>query len=125
MIKIYELKDKSLTSVSSIKKGSWIDLTNPTIEEMQTVIESTKIDKEKILKLLDEEELPRIEKRKEETVIILDTPYVDDNNKHKYRTNPLGIIISEKGFLITVSLKEQPFLDYFKQSFKFITSGIS
>ena len=116
MIKIYELKDKSLTSVSSIKKGSWIDLTNPTIEEMQTVIESTKIDKEKILKLLDEEELPRIEKRKEETVIILDTPYVDDNNKHKYRTNPLGIIISEKGFLITVSLKEQPFLDYFKQN---------
>ena len=116
MIKIYELKDKSLTSVSSIKKGSWIDLTNPTIEEIQTVIESTKIDKEKILKLLDEEELPRIEKRKEETVIILDTPYVDDNNKHKYRTNPLGIIISEKGFLITVSLKEQPFLDYFKQN---------
>lgn len=116
MINIYEVIDRKLTSISSIKKGSWIDLTNPTLEEVEKVIESTEINKEIITKLLDEEELPRIEKRKEETVIILDTPYVADNNKHKYRTNPLGIIISEKGYLITVSLKEQPFLDYFKQN---------
>ena len=105
-----------MTNISSIKKGSWIDLTNPTLEELEKVIQNTEINKEIITKLLDEEELPRIEKRKEETVIILDTPYVADNNKHKYRTNPLGIIISEKGYLITVSLKEQPFLDYFKQN---------
>ena len=116
MINIYEVIDRRLTNISSIKKGSWIDLTNPTLEELEKVIQNTEINKEIITKLLDEEELPRIEKRKEETVIILDTPYVADNNKHKYRTNPLGIIISEKGYLITVSLKEQPFLDYFKQN---------
>ena len=116
MINIYEVIDRRLTNISSIKKGSWIDLTNPTLEELEKVIQNTEINKEIITKLLDEEELPRIEKRKEETVIILDTPYVAANNKQKYRTNPLGIIISEKGYLITVSLKEQPFLDYFKQN---------
>ena len=117
MLNIYEVLDKKLTSAKEIKKGSWIDLVNPTSLEINQVIENTNIDKEILLKLLDEEELPRIEIRKEETIIILDTPYMLDNNyKHKYITNPLGIIISEKGYLITVSLKEQPFLDYFKNS---------
>ena len=117
MLKVYEVIDKKLNKTNIIKKGSWIDLINPTSLEINTVIESTGIDKEILVKLLDEEELPRIEKRKEETVIVLDTPYIADNNyKHKYKTNPLGIIISEKGFLITVSLKEQPFLDYYKNS---------
>ncbi len=115
MINIYEVANKKLKSTNLVKKESWIDLVNPTIEEINEVTNTTGIDKDLIIKLLDEEELPRIEKRDEETLIILDTPYVADNAyKHKYKTNPLGIIISEKGFLITVSLKEQPFLDFFK-----------
>ena len=115
MINIYEVMDKKIIKTNEIKKRSWIDLVNPTSEEINNVIENTGINQEILVKLLDEEELPRVEKRKEETVIILDTPYLADNNyKHKYKTNPLGIVISEKGYLITVSLKEQPFLDYFK-----------
>ena len=117
MLKIYEVENKKLINTDIIKKRSWIDLINPTSEEINAVVENTQIDKEIFMKLLDEEELPRIEKRNEETVIILDTPYLADNNyKHKYKTNPLGIIISEKGYIITVSLKEQPFLDYFKDN---------
>lgn len=117
MLKIYEVENKKLINTDIIKKRSWIDLINPTSEEINTVVENTQIDKEIFIKLLDEEELPRIEKRNEETVIILDTPYLADNNyKHKYKTNPLGVIISEKGYIITVSLKEQPFLDYFKDN---------
>ena len=117
MINIYEVIDKKPTLTKEIKKGSWIDLVSPTSEEIDTVVNATNIEKEILVKLLDEEELPRIEKRKEETVIILDTPYIADNSyKHKYKTNPLGIIISEKGYLITLSLKEQPYLDYFKNN---------
>lgn len=117
MLRIYEVENKKLINTDIIKKRSWIDLINPTSDEINTVVENTKIEKEIFIKLLDEEELPRIEKRDEETVIILDTPYLADNNyKHKYKTNPLGIVISEKGYIITVSLKEQPFLDYFKDN---------
>lgn len=117
MVNIYEVIDKKLTSTKEVKKGSWIDLINPTSDELSLIADQTGISKEIFIKLLDEEELPRVEKRKEETVIILDTPYLADNNyKHKYKTNPLGIIMSEKGYLITMSLKEQPFLDYFKNS---------
>lgn len=116
MINIYKAENNILSKTETINKGSWIDLINPTPEEINLVINNTGIDKEIITKLLDEEELPRIEKRNEEKVIILDTPYETDNNKHKYKTNPLGIILSEKGYLLTISLKEQPFLDFFKNS---------
>ena len=117
MINIYEVMDKQLISTNKIKKGCWIDLINPTPEQINMVVEATNIDQEIFIKLLDEEELPRVEKRKEETVIILDTPYMPDNTyKHKYKTNPLGIMISEKGYIITMSLKAQPFLDYFKNN---------
>ena len=115
MLNIYEVSNKKIENIDSIKEGCWLDLVNPSQNEIKEVVEKTGIDKEIILKMLDEEELPRIEKRNEETLIILDTPYLaDSNSKLKYKTNPLGIIISEKGFLITLSLKEQPFVDYFK-----------
>ena len=115
MLNIYEVSNKKIENIDSIKEGCWLDLINPSQNEIKEVVEKTGIDKEILLKMLDEEELPRIEKRNEETLIILDTPYLaDSNSKLKYKTNPLGIIISEKGFLITLSLKEQPFVDYFK-----------
>ena len=115
MLNIYEVSNKKIENIDSIKEGCWLDLVNPSQNEIKEVVEKTGIDKEILLKMLDEEELPRIEKRNEETLIILDTPYLaDSNSKLKYKTNPLGIIISEKGFLITLSLKEQPFVDYFK-----------
>ena len=115
MLNIYEISNKKIENIDSIKEGCWLDLVNPSQNEIKEVVEKTGIDKEILLKMLDEEELPRIEKRNEETLIILDTPYLaDSNSKLKYKTNPLGIIISEKGFLITLSLKEQPFVNYFK-----------
>ena len=117
MLNIYEVMDNKLIKKEEIAKKSWIDLVNPTSKELEEVLIKTGINKDSIVKLLDEEELPRIEKRDEETLIVLDTPYlVDKNNQHKYKTNPLGIILSEKGYLLTISLKEQPFLDYFKNS---------
>ena len=117
MLNIYEVMDNKLIKKEEIAKKSWIDLVNPTSKELEEVLIKTGINKDSIVKLLDEEELPRIEKRDEETLIVLDTPYlVDKNNQHKYKTNPLGIILSEKGYLITVSLRDEPFLDYFKTS---------
>ena len=50
MLNIYEVVDKKLTSANSIKKGSWIDLVNPTSEELNFVIENTKIAKETLYK---------------------------------------------------------------------------
>ena len=52
MLKIYEVENKKLINTDIIKKRSWIDLINPTSEEINTVVENTQIDKEIFIKLL-------------------------------------------------------------------------
>lgn len=118
MIKIYETDNKTLElkEINDFKKNSWIDMENPSYDEISVVSEKTEIDKELLIKLLDEEELPRIEVDGNSTVIVIDTPYITDSNyKHKYNTKPLGIIINNNGYFVTISLKRQAVLDDFKE----------
>ena len=44
MLKVYEVIEKKLTLTNTIKKRSWIDLINPTSEEIKNVIENTGIE---------------------------------------------------------------------------------
>ena len=84
----------------------WIDLVNPTESELDKVSLKTNISKSLILKVLDYEELPRIEFEDNATLIVVDIPYIEDKKvKNKYSTIPLGIIINEN-YLLTVCLKE-------------------
>ena len=118
MIKIYETDNKTLElkEINDFKKNSWIDMENPSYDEIYVVSEKTEIDKELLTKLLDEEELPRIEVDGNSTLIVIDTPYITDSNyKHKYNTKPLGIIINNNGYFVTISLKRQAVLDDFKE----------
>lgn len=118
MIKIYETDNKTLElkEINDFKKNSWIDMENPSYDEISIVSEKTEIDKELLTKLLDEEELPRIEVDGNSTLIVIDTPYITDSNyKHKYNTKPLGIIINNNGYFVTISLKRQAVLDDFKE----------
>jgi len=118
MIKIYTTdENKDFKEIKSLKKGCWIDLVNPSVQELKEIANKTKTDEDLLLKLLDSEELPRIEKGDTSTLIVVDTPYVTDTNyKHKYNTDPIGIIINDEGYLITMSLKNQNFLDDFKNN---------
>ena len=118
MIKIYETDNKTLElkEINDFKKNSWSDMENPSYDEISVVSEKTEIDKELLTKLLDEEELPRIEVDGNSTLIVIDTPYITDSNyKHKYNTKPLGIIINNNGYFVTISLKRQAVLDDFKE----------
>ena len=118
MIKIYETDNKTLElkEINDFKKNSWIDMENPSYDEISVVSEKTEIDKELLTKLLDEEELPRIEVDGNSTLIVIDTPFITDSNyKHKYNTKPLGIIINNNGYFVTISLKRQAVLDDFKE----------
>lgn len=118
MIKIYETDNKTLElkEINDFKKNSWIDMENPSYDEISVVSEKTEIDIELLTKLLDEEELPRIEVDGNSTLIVIDTPYITDSNyKHKYNTKPLGIIINNNGYFVTISLKRQAVLDDFKE----------
>lgn len=117
MISIYTTDNNGVNEVNELKKECWINLTNPTIEEIKKVSKETRTDEDLIVKLMDTEELPRIEVGNNATLIVVDTPYVTDTRyKHKYNTEPLGIIINNDGYIITVSLKQQLILDDFMEN---------
>lgn len=110
MIKIYKTNDdKKIVKIDDIEKNSWIDLVSPTIDEINEVVKKTKIEKELILKLLDEEEIPRVEFEDNSTLIVVDCPYIEGNN-NIYNTLPLGIIVSKNNYIVTISSKKQEVL---------------
>ena len=118
MINFYTTDSKrKFYELEKIEKDCWIDIVNPDKEELEEISKVTNTDLDLLTKLLDDEELPRIEEGDNATLIVVDTPYVTDSKyKHKYNTDPLGIIINNDGYFITVSLKKQTLLNDFKNN---------
>lgn len=116
LINIYTTdKNRNFKELKKLQQGCWIDVVNPSYEELQDISNKTKTDLDLLTKLLDDEELPRIEEGENATLIVVDTPYMADTKyKHKYNTDPLGIIINNDGYFITISLKKQALLNDFK-----------
>lgn len=118
MIRIYknEIDDDVVRRIDKIEDNCWINLVKPTSDEINKVVDALGIDEDLITKVLDEEELPRIEKTDNATLIVVDGPFMDDINvKSKYTTYPLGIIICRDLHIVTVSLKEFSVLKEFEQ----------
>ena len=115
MLKIYKTDSKTeeLKTINEISSDSWIDLIEPTENEIDKVVEKTKIDKDLILKMMDEDELPRVEQSGNATLVVIDTPCIENDI---YITNPLGIIITDNNFVITIAPKSILVLNDFKQN---------
>ena len=116
MIKIYKttMYEKKIKKIKRMSQDSWIDLTNPTREEINRVVEKTEINSDLIYKMLDADELPRIEIDNNATLIVIDTPLITEEKE--YITHPLGIIITKSNYVITVSTKKIDILDDFKKN---------
>lgn len=118
MIKIYKTStvEKKTKKVKKMTADCWIDLIVPTSDEIEKVATKTGVEKELIMKLLDTEELPRVEQEDNATLIVIDIPYLEKDGKHKYKTYPLGIIITNNNYIITVSVKRTMMLNDFKRN---------
>ena len=118
MINFYKTDEqKNFKELKNLEKKCWIDIINPSFEELEDISKQTNTDLDLLTKLLDDEELPRIEIGDNASLIVIDTPYTTDTRyKHKYNTDPLGIIINNDGYFITVSLKKQALLNDFKNN---------
>ena len=118
MLKIYKTSaiEKKIKKVKKMTADCWIDLIVPTVDEIEKVANRTGVEKELIMKLLDTEELPRVEQEDNATLIVIDIPYLENEGEHKYKTYPLGIIITNNNYIITVSVKKTMLLNDFKRS---------
>ena len=118
MLKIFKnnLDDEKVKKINVIEDNCWINLVNPNSDEIKQVVNELGIEEDLITKVLDEEELPRVEKTDNATLIVVDGPFMDDIHiKSKYTTYPLGIIICRDLHIVTVSLKEFSVLKEFEQ----------
>ncbi len=116
MLNIYKTIGDSLYTLESIEDNAWINLTNPTEEELNFIIEKLQIERDFLYAALDEEESARVDTEKDQILILVDTPSVEKTDDHIiYETLPLGIILTEKN-IITVCLKDSVVLDQFERN---------
>ena len=110
MIKMYntDLATNKTEETREYKKGNWINMVDPTEEEIREVCEKLKIQEDFIRYSLDYEEKARIDIEEDDGTIlfIVDVPTMDkENNENIHSTMPLGLIIVRDDYFITVSLK--------------------
>lgn len=119
MLKIYKTTsvEKKIKKAKRATVDSWIDMVSPNKEEIEKVVKITGIEEDLILKMLDDEERPRIEEEDNGTLIVIDTPCLEVGTDHfSYTTRPLGIIVTKNNFVITIAPKNVKVLSQFKKN---------
>lgn len=93
MITIYKTGEQGLEVLDEITKGCWINVVDPTPQELARVRELN-VPVEFITYPLDLDERPRVEREDGETMILLRVPYCQGAAADvPYMTIPLGIVL--------------------------------
>lgn len=104
--------------IEELVRNTWINLVNPTVDELLLIAEKTNTPIDFLKAALDEEERPRIEIEDECVLILINIPVM--LSETSYDTLPLGIIITAQN-IITVCLENNPvvleFNEYNRRSF--------
>lgn len=118
MIEIYKTNvDRQLMKLDEMVKGCWVNIVAPTEAEISDLCLKLKIPINFLKDPLDDEERPRIEREDDHVLIIVDYPYIaqDDAGFPIYETIPIGMI-NTPDYFITISLKDTPILTSFKHN---------
>ena len=120
MLKIYNtnMETNKLEEIKEFRKGSWINLVNPSENEIRRVCESINIQEDFIRDALDYEEKARIDEEEDDNTIlfVIDVPVIEKSEDNDiYSTMPLGIIVVRDDFFITVSLRKNKVIEDFEK----------
>ncbi len=117
MMKIYRTADEQglFREVTKLERGCWINLVNPTLQEINTLCNSIGVIEDFIRYPLDQEERARIDVEDEQTLILIDLPVVEkeEDGIGGFSTIPLGMIVVRDDYFITVCTQETPIIKEF------------
>lgn len=119
MLKIYnnDIETNKFQEINEYKRGSWINMVNPSNEEINEVCTNIGIDKEFIVYALDYEEKARIDIEDDIVLFIIDIPILEKNSDGEmYTTMPIGMIVVRDDYFITVSLKDNKIIQDFEKA---------
>lgn len=120
MLKIYNtnVETNEFEEIKEFRKGSWINLVNPSEMEIKKVCESINIQEDFIRDALDYEEKARIDQEEDDDTIlfVVDVPISEKTEENEaYTTMPLGMIVVRDDFFLTVSLKKNKIIESFEK----------
>lgn len=121
LLKIYntDIETNKFEEIKDFKKGSWINLVNPSEAEIKKVCESIQIQDDFICDALDFEEKARIDTEEDDNTIlfVVDVPIIEKSeDTDAYTTMPLGMIVVRDDFFITVSLRKNKIIESFEKT---------
>lgn len=112
MIEIYKTIDGKIQPIEEYEKNCWVNMIDPTEEEVQQISSQYGVEEDFIRAALDKEEISRVELDEDYncSLITFDVPYlVTDSADLTYETYPIGII-STSQCVITVCLYQNDIL---------------
>lgn len=106
MLKFFKTQeDGKIDRLEAFEQGCWVDLVNPTDDELEDACALTGVPEEMLRAALDEEETARVERDEGALLCLLDTPTITDTDEgDTYETIPLALIHNETS-IVTVSLR--------------------
>jgi len=106
LLQIYKTIEGTLKQIEDFEENVWVNLTNPSPEEIAFVSSKTGIETDDIKASLDDEEASRIEVENKYTLILIDIATKETRHGNEfYTTMPLAIILAEKA-IVTVCLED-------------------
>lgn len=128
MIKIFKTFG-GYTEINEPQKACWINVTNPSSDEINKLSSDYGLPTDLINDILDQDERPRIEFDDDWTLIILRIPVEVKNNGVPFHTIPLGIFITGN-FTLTLCLQDNEVLPIgqpspIRDQYKEITDSIN
>ncbi len=120
LLKIYntDIETNEFQEIKEFKKGAWINLVNPSENEIKKVCENINIQEDFIRDALDFEEKARIDQEDDDntTLFVVDVPIIEKGEENEiYATMPLGMIVVRDDFFITVSLRKNKIVESFEK----------
>ncbi len=120
MLKIYntDMETNKFEEVKEFSRGCWINMVNPSENEIKTVCKNVNIQEDFIRYPLDYEEKARIEEEEDDNTIlfVIDIPVTEDSQDGiLYTTMPLGMIVVRDDYFITVCLKKNKLIEDFEK----------
>ncbi len=108
MIKFYKTEDLRVQAIEEFEPRCWVELVNPTDDEVEDVCALSGMPEEMLKAALDEEESARVEVDDGVTMYVVDSPMlVDTEEGDAYSTIPVSILYNAK-CIVTVSLYQNP-----------------
>lgn len=108
MIKIFKTFGGYI-EIPKLEKGCWINVIQPTQEEIQRLIDEFQLPADTINDILDTDERPRVEFDDNWSLVIMRIPVESANNGVPFHTIPLGIYLAEN-FTLTLCSQDNEVL---------------